>query len=67
MQFFGQVYFEDLLAPITCAKKLGFLPDLFPKYSRLKVHYNQKIYFYVMHLEKVIYYVTLLHQSRTKI
>ena len=66
LQFVDYGYFEELLAPITFAKKFGFLAGVVSKYSRLKMHYNQKINFCVMHLEKIIYYVTLPQQSRAK-
>ena len=59
LQLFCYDYFEDLLARITFAKNFGFLAGLVSKYSQLKMHYNQKLNFCVMHLEKVIYYVTL--------
>ena len=59
LQFFGYDSFENLLAPVTFAKNFGFLAGLVSKYSRLKMHNNKKLNFCVMHMEKVICYVTL--------
>ena len=38
---------------------------MFPKYSRLKMRYNQKINLCVMDLEKILYYVTY-HNNRAQ-
>ena len=54
LQFFCYDYFEDLLAPATCAKNFDFLADVVSKIFT-EMHFNHKISFCVMHLQKAIY------------
>ena len=64
LQFFFHDYLEDLLALITFTKKFGFLAGVVFKIFAIENTLQSKITFCVTHLEKVIYYVTLIEQSR---
>ena len=58
---------QNLLALITFAKNFGFLADVvFPKYSQLKMHYDQKIDFRAMYFETCLLRhltITIAHKN----
>ena len=66
LKLFRYDYFEDLLTARTFVKKIGFPVGVVSKIFAIENALQSKNQYCVMHLEKVIYYVTLLQQSRTK-